>query len=345
MRKILIWLTILPAMAAALNMRGESHAGQNAAIARDTVVAVEAADTAMTVDVIGWFGKSDTVTYWIHNTSWKINDTDTVRTGLVSTKVRITVVDSTADGYKMDYTFLEIPTDTMSDTPEGKLQKRLIEKLKRKIIGTSVHFETDECGRITRYSNLDQIKKQAKSLFDDAMKEMLRTPEIKTLKKMGFDVKDYAGKVDADKLVEEYISELNLLFLNHGLSMPLGEITEHEDATETQYENTSYRSVSVDEDDGAYHVVYDVVNIIPQSDIKAMVGGVVEAFKNKSLAENFSENFDSQVTEDATYEDLISIDYMPGGWPYRVVKQKRTMIGNRGKLEQTVVSLDFCALH
>lgn len=295
-----------------------------------------------TIDIIAWFNKHDTVTYRVSESSWKLNGTDTVLTATYSMIARINVVDSTAKGYKMDYTFLDFPTDTLQDSASvtDRFQNQITDKLARKIVGTTVHFETDEYGRITKYNNLGQIKKQARSLFKEALNEFSKFPEIRELKKMGFDIKDYANNVDTDKLVDGYLEELNMLFLYHGLSMQPGENTDHEDATDTQYENTTYTSATVDADDGSYSIVQDVTSILPRNELKEMVGGIVESFSNDSITDSFNENFDAQVNEDCTYEDYLKIDYLVNGWPYSVVRQKATMIGNRGKVKQTVISLD-----
>lgn len=257
-------------------------------------------------------------------------------------KVRVNVIDSTAEGYKMDYTFLEFPAAVLSDSASAveKFQNEIVTKLGNKIVGTTVHFETDEYGSITKYNNLGQIKKQAKSLFKEAIKGFSKIPEIQELKKIGFDVADYAKNIDTDKLVDGYLEELNLLFMNNGQAMAIGEFTEHEDATDTSFENTTYSSAFVDEDDGAYHIVIDVTNILPRNELKTMVGGIVEAFTNDSIKEDFNENFDAQVNVDGTYEDYLKTDYLVNGWPYSVVRQKATMIGNHGKVKQTVITLD-----
>ena len=334
MKKIVAWLSLFMLfLTGGMTVYGVSTPIQEKVVPQDS-----------TIDVIGWFNKYDTLTYWIHETSWRINGADTVRTGLVSTKVRINVVDSTANGYKMEYTFLEFPTDTTATTPLADFQNKITAKLGQKIVGTTVHFETDEYGKITKFNNLGQIKKQAKSLFKQAITDFSKLPEIQGLKEMGLDIKDYTKGVDTDELVDGYLAELKMLFMNHGLSMQIGENTEHEDATDTQFENTSYSSVYRDAEDGAYHVIYYVTSILPQNELKAMVGGIVEYMANDSITEKFNENFDSQVKVDGTFEDYLKIDYMPCGWPYYVVRQKSTMIGSRGKLEQTVISLESYTL-
>lgn len=331
MKKIIIVTLFMLAMATSMALHSGTPSTQENTVPQDS-----------TINVIAWFNKHDTVTYVVNESSWKLNGTDTVLTASYSMTARINVVDSTANGYKMDYTFLDFPTDPLPDSAStiDRFQKQITDKLARKIVGTTVHFETDEYGHITKYNNLGQIKKQAKSLFKEALNEFSKLPEIQELKKMGFDVKDYAKNVDTDKLVDGYLEELNMLFMYHGLSMALGESTENEDATDTQYENTTYTSVSVDADDGSYCILNDVTSTIPQNELKEMVGDIVESFSNDSITDSFTKNFDAQVNVNCTYEDYLKIDYLVNGWPYSVVRQKATMIGDRGKVKQTVISLD-----
>lgn len=332
MKKILFWLFFLPVFSSGMTVYGVSASSQ------DDNVALQDS----TINVIAWFNKNDTVTYWVNESVWTLDDVDTVRTASASMKVRINVVDSTANGYKMDYTFLEFPTEALPDTASALeiFQNQITANLGNKVLGTTIHFETDEYGRITEYSNLGQIRTQAKSLFKEAIKDFSQLPEIRGLKEMGLDIEDYAKNVDTDKLVDGYLEELNMLFLNHGKSLKTGEFNGHEDATDSQFENTSYTSVYVDDDDGSYHILYDVTSILPQKELKAMVGGLVESFANDSITGSFNENFDAQVNVDGTYEDYLKIDYLVNGWPYSVVRQKATMIGNRGKVKQTVITLD-----
>lgn len=174
------------------------------------------ADEDSTVDVIGFFSKNDTLIYWINQSNWLLSPSDTIKTAGVSTKVRLTVVDSTSTGYKMDYTFLEVRSDSTLYSSSDNYQNiinTLVEKSGKKVVGTTIHFETNELGVITRISNLGQIKRKAKSLFMETMKEILQIPEIAGLKKeYDIDFKEMVKDVDTDKLVDGYLENLKLIF-------------------------------------------------------------------------------------------------------------------------------------
>lgn len=292
-----------------------------------------------TLDVIGWFCNRDTVVYWIQESDWKLNNGDTIKTAGVSTQVMIAVTDSTATGYKMNYTFLDVRGDSLADSELGNFQNKIVTLLGKKIIGTTISFETNEYGKIEKINNLGKIKKQAKTLFKEAVKEMEKAPWVKWLKDMGLDLTEYTKGVDTDLLVEVYIEELKLLFMCHGGVYNLGETTEKEEATETQYANETYSSVTID-DDKCYSILSDVVSTIPQSDIKAMVAGVVDNLNDSEVKDNFNAHFDKAVNVDCTVDSYFKIAFLPNGWPYEVVKQETTMIGENGKVKQKYIYLD-----
>lgn len=333
MKKILVWLVIVFAMTAGVSAYGEVTSSQEENVE-------EAEDSS--VCVIGFFNKYDTATYWVEESTWKIDGADSLCTSYYTMKVRLNVVDSTSNGYKMEYTFLEFPEPELSDSASvlERFQKEITAKYGQKIVGTTVRFETDEYGAITKYNNLGQIKKQAKSLYKNALNDLCELPEIKEMKNMGLDVKKYAKNVDTDKLIDGYLEELTLLFLNHGKCINKGEFTDHEDATDTQLETTTYISASEDTVEGLYHVAYDMINVVPQKLMKELVGGIVDAFSNDSVTQSFNENFDTQVNADGTYEEYLQFIYTYSGLPCRIVKQESTMIENVGKLKQKVITID-----
>lgn len=309
--------------------------------AQTSVQAEDAGTPDSTLDVIGYFSKNDTLVYVISQSRWRISPEDTVMTAGVTTKVRLTVTDSTPDGYKMDYTFLEFKGDSVADAGLAGFRNTIVEKLGKKIVGTTVRFETDEFGSITRFNNLGKIKRQAKSLFHAAMDELAALPEIAAMKEYNIDIKALTKDVDTDRLVDGYLEELKLLFLCHGQTFDIGRSHVHEDATDSTYENDTYRAVALDSSDYTYSIRTDVVNYIPRSAIKDMVGGVVRLMDNDSITASFNSGFDAQVTENSVYDSYYSADFLAHGWPYRIVNQTTTTIAGSGKSQQTYIYLDY----
>lgn len=335
MKKILFLLPCLMLVAGVMASRPKT------AVVQDDAVA----ESDSTVAVIGYFCKNDTLDYWINESTWKFRDADTTKTACVAQKVRIVVTDSTAKGYKMEYTFLECLGDSSIDSGLGAFQNKIVEKLGKKVVGTTIKFETDEYGEITKFSNLGQIKKQAKGLYKECMNELMNFEGMKALKDYGLDMKKLIDKnVDTDELVEGYVEELKLLLLCHGSIYAVGEQTDHEEATDTQYENDTYTEAWVDSTDYSYHISTDVVSKIPQSVVKSVVGELAGMFTPEEALDSINKEIDAALSEDATVDSYYGIDYMPQGWPYKVVKQTSSVIGNAGKLEQTYIWLDFYSL-
>ena len=111
---------------------------------------VDTAGEDSVVNVVAYFCKGDTCEYWIYENEWKVNGKDTVKTLGVSTQVRLVVNDSTSKGYKMSYTFLDVKADSVGDNFRDKMMAMVAERTAKSVIGTTVNFETDEYGRITK---------------------------------------------------------------------------------------------------------------------------------------------------------------------------------------------------
>ena len=290
-----------------------------------------------TVAVIAWFSKNDTLTYWINESEWKVKDEDTVKTSGVATKVMITVTDSTENGFDMQYKFLDFIGDTLASSEIGKFQNMIVEKLSDKIVGTTILFKTDEYGHITEYKNLKEIKKQAKSLFKDASKELMKMPVIDSLKTIGLDFSQILKQVDTDELVKGYTEELELLFACHGNEYAIGSRTKHEDESYAQFASDTYTTISSDKETGEYEIAISVDSYIPNKYIKELVGQIVDEFDNEEINKGFNEEFDKQVKDKAIVNTYYCNRFFADGWPEEVVNQTNTMIGNQGKLQQTYI--------
>lgn len=161
---------------------------------------VDTAGEDSVVNVVAYFCKGDTCEYWIYENEWKVDGKDTVKTLGVSTQVRLVVNDSTSKGYKMSYTFLDVKADSVGDNFRDKMMAMVAERTAKSVIGTTINFETDEYGSITKITNLSQIKKQAKALFKASMKDIAAMPIMQAMKKA------IEKAVDQDAQTSEYLS-------------------------------------------------------------------------------------------------------------------------------------------
>lgn len=144
--------------------------------------------------VIGWFWKRDTMTYWIHEGAWQVSGQDTVKTLGLLTKVQVTVTDSTKHRYRMEYRFLEFAIDSTAESWAQDWVRSAVGKLQQQVVGTAIRFRTDEFGRIVKYDNLGAVRKQARKVLADVVRDL---PGIDSLVPPGMDMKDVVRGVDA----------------------------------------------------------------------------------------------------------------------------------------------------
>ena len=315
---------------------------------------VDTAGEDSVVNVVAYFCKGDTCEYWIYENEWKVNGKDTVKTLSVSTQVRLVVNDSTSKGYKMSYTFLDVKADSVGDNFRDKMMAMVVERTAKSVIGTTVNFETDEYGSITKITNLSQIKKQAKALFKAGIKEIAAMPIMQEMKKAtGLDFMKTATQANTDEVVEGYLEELKLLFAYHGSQYAVGEHHEHEDATKDSYANDTYINASL-EKNGNYTISCEVVSVIPKETVKEVMGGLMGAFMEglkgkktedgkdhdgdiKDLDDEFKKEIDKAVDQDAQTSEYLSVTCFEDGWPSSALKQNKTVMAGRGKLQQTLI--------
>lgn len=294
-----------------------------------------------TVAVIAWFDKRDTMTYWINEGSWTVKDGDTTKISGFSTKVMVTVTDSTKKGYGIEYKFLEFQNDSVDDTTLSDFQNRLVARLSDKIAGTTIKFRTDEYGRVKKYENLKEIKKQAKELFDSACEEMMRLPVMDSLKSLGVNLEAILKGVDIDSMVDGYTEEIETLFNCHGNEYKAGDYDEHTDESKNAYAADYHMSVNMDPDTMEYEISSTVDTKIPAKDLKDMMGAIVGLVSDKSLHEDFDKEYDKQVKEDAVVGTWNYWQYFADGWPAEVISQTTIRLMGQSRLKQKQIVWDY----
>ncbi len=292
--------------------------------------------------VIAWFSKRDTMTYWIHDGQWEVKGKDTVMTLGAAAKVMLTVTDSTKKGYDMEYTFLEFVSDGQIKSEAQNLVGQAMDILNDATVGTTIRFRTDQYGKIVKYYNLKDIRKQAKKVLTKAISKM---PHADSLRAVGLDPDKLMSMIDVDNLVDGYTEEIELLFDYHGEQYEIGKTESHENATENEYASDTKTDIWLDPDTYEYGISSDVYFYIPREDIKVLTGNLIESFIDKESAKDVREGldteFDRQVTTDGVYNSYVRISYFYDGWPQEVVSQENISLGNIQKLKQKYIIWDY----
>lgn len=302
---------------------------------------VQEADSV--VDVIAWFDKNESMTYWIHESEWRFSGGDTTHILGAATKVMITVTDSTKNSYDMEYRFLETKLNPEADSPVQQEMKRLIGQVQEKLAGTTIRFRTDEFGHIEKYYNLAEVKKQAKQLVYEMIDGMTFADSLSPQQcvEIASAIKE---SVNGDMLVQGYIEELELLFQFHGNRYPVGEWATHDNATDTEYASDTSVSIWLDPESSQYDIFVNVDNYIPKEDLKILVGSLAEEILGKKEAKDLKESMDTEldeaIHENAVYTTSVYEKYFPDGWPVMLIQHTGTSIGDSGKLKQKYITWD-----
>lgn len=292
------------------------------------------------VTVAGCFGKNDTLIYWINDSEWRLKSGDTVKIGGLSTKIMLTVTDSTSTGYKMDYAILEMSVDSVEDDGEHTSAYNQIADIYGKILeGVTLSFETDEFGAITRFSNYDLLKKQLQAQYKEFTDGMKNLPHMNEEVIHSVLPKD----VDTDGLLDMFFLNLQQLFFHYGKYYDIGDIHYHDDATATSYETDTDVSVVSDVSDGTYSIAIEVTELIPATVVEGLLGRLVDAIDNDTVTAGYKKWMEENEHEKDYYinTNYLCSDYFPDGVPYRVVRQAVTRYGDQFKGMQTVITLDY----
>lgn len=298
-------------------------------------------DNDSVVEVIAWFDKRDSMTYWINSQNWKIENEDSVKVSDLSTKVLITVVDSTKNGYSMEYQFLDFRQNMAGNDNMADFQNKIVREMSDIMTGVSIEFKTDELGHILEYTNYEEVKKSVEELFDSSYEEYLRIPILDSLKSVGVDVDAFLKSiVNVDDFIDGNVEELELMFSCHGSAYEIGSRTEEVDASDNEYASNAYIAVSLDSESHEYEIYSYRESIIPSEDVKKMVTSFVGDVHGSSV----KDECDSIFTEDAIIDDMYFFEFFPDGWPKFVVRRYGSNVMGHRKMKVINIEWEYRSL-
>ena len=306
--------------------------------------ASQTADTVATsapdINVIAWFCQRDSAVYEIVDSEWTIEDSDTTLTAGSTSTVLINVINSTSNGFKLKFQYLDTQVDTLAAGNDFKT--RLADKFTRRLIGTSFDFETDEVGTITGFTNLPDIKKTAKEMVKDIRNEVKAMPEYKAFKNFGFNLEDLLANFDTDMMVESLLNDVKTIFTLLGNSYPQGETTIYQDSPilDEKIPTVQYGQIN---DDGCYTLTFDTESPIPDDLLMQLLGGMLHRMKDKSLKEDLSTNIGEALEKMQDSNPFINryagYYVLPNGWPLEILIKTTISAGNVLHIQQKNIEI------
>lgn len=254
-----------------------------------TVHAQEATDTVETdsvVRVIGWFNKTDTLEYSITLVEAYIENSDTTVTEVNTSEFRITVADSTKNGYVMRY----VPTGVWRNDSTST-QGQLLLMAARSSIGSEVLFSTDELGVFKEITNWKEVYRRVTVFQKDYIdKTYYQHPELYAQQQKQEVVKHVKEVTDEmigtkEKMTQQFLA-LKLLFAFHGKEFKIGETELNQDQLHYYYDITRGKLEGEDESTDDEYQIY--------SELKA------------------------EEDEDSNDQFYYTYNYFPDGWPREV---------------------------
>ena len=218
------------------------------------------------VRVIGWFNKTDTLEYSITFVEALIENNDTTVTEANNSECRITVADSTKNGYVMRY----VPTGVWrndSTSAEGQF----LLAAARSSIGCEVLFSTDELGVFKEITNWKEVYKRVttyqKKMIDKTYYEhpelYSRQPKQEYEKRVRELTNEMIGT--KEKMTEQFIA-LKLLFAFHGKELKIGETEFNQDQLHYYYDISQGKLEGDDESTDDEYQIYSELKAVEEED-------------------------------------------------------------------------------
>ena len=291
-------------------------------IAAQAVTAQQASQDSV-LNVIAYFCKNDTMCYQYQDYEAKVENNDTIVNHYIKSDIQLVVVDSTSKGYLIEY-------NTLNSTVEynDSLLTRVMQSIMEKMGDVKVLFSTDEYGTIEHVKNWTEVKNYmkaaSKAIFDSIYANLPAMSEVFPRQRFEAQI---ATMFSNEKAFLANSDELQLLFLLHGRSLPIGKV-ESDATTDNGYPQhcvtvTSYGMTDDDygfEDDYYVHCVSETT--IPKDDVKDML----KLYFNKMISDKHLDEMNQAIDSTEYSEAKVTLseqyNYFYNGWPCEMTRSK-----------------------
>ena len=341
MQRVPFFLLLSTAMLVAWGALAPRGAVAHSVDVVDVDTAAAAPDTS--VDVIAYFCKRDTTSYTYEHSRIKIKGADTTVVSSMQEDFYITVLDSTAQGYRMEFcpTSVDFPVATAGDSVDFSSMLTLMAK---NMVGRKIVFTLSPEGKLEHIKNWKALRRELKDGFKHMIDSVFnRLPQLDTVFDRASVYDLVSAQYDSEEDVINSLSELSLLFSCHGLSFPLTAdstivIDDDPDATMPQQVALNTGILGADDVDpfdemGEYDYYIDLRTHtdLPPSMISLVLKSTMALLgdSEKGSAE-VTKGFDDAVKGmkdlKCNGDGRSVISYSVNGWPKHIVETKQVEV-------------------
>lgn len=195
-----------------------------------------------TVQVIGYWSKQDTQSYAISYEKIKIKHKDTITRELINYEVDITILDSTANSYTMEWFYKNYRIDT---------QNELVKKLTSIANDMAVIIKTDEFGAFIEVVNWEAVRDYLTKVTKTMEAELKDVPNYQKIIANVMSVYNTKASIEANA-----VKDALQFYQFHGVKYSLGEVLEGQLEVANNYggkpfeTHVSYSLDDINETDG-----------------------------------------------------------------------------------------------
>lgn len=279
-----------------------------------------------TVQFVGYWGLNETQTYRVNQLSYKVNKGDTIEREAIHFDSEITIVDSTATGYTVKWTYRNFDYQT---------DNKFIEKLMKMAQDMSVIYTTDELGVFQGVKNYEEIKSYMDKGFEALLIEFKDIPNIIPI------VNQVKQTFSTKEAVEAAaINEIHYFHAPFGGKYSTNMIYEGESQLPNIYGGEPFKA-NVQTD----IVEIDTTNISSMVRIKTTVdstqakSATFNYLKQLAKASNLPEPTIDKIPEIAIQSIFASNVHLPSGWILDAFNFKEVVSGDVKKIEEVQITL------
>lgn len=279
-----------------------------------------------TAQFVAYWGLDETQTYRVNQNSYKIKSSDTLDREKISYDAELTIIDSTASGYTIKWTYKNFDYQT-----DNKFTEKLM-----KIAGDmSVIYQTDELGVFQGVKNIDEIKRFMNRGLDTLLVEFKNVPNIVLL------INQVRQTFSTKEAIEAAtINEIHYFHAPFGSKLSLNLIYEGEKKLPNIYGGEPFDAKTQTD-----LVEMDTVNstamirIITTVDSIQAKKATFAYMKQIAQASKLPEPTIDNVPEISIQSKFASNVHLPTGWVIDAYDVKEVVSGNDKKVDEIQITL------